>query len=545
DPDALKFIFWVYPLDDNAAQTVTYTAYLSDGTTVTMVNSNTVAAGKWSVNCAPAGFIRSGLAAQVSSGKSAVKYSIKVTAGDNTIVEEYFFNLDYRNFYDKYFLVYRTSTGGMETVRLLGQVDLAAAYDRQQARRVLPPDWFNSAEIKDEATEETFNYTADTGFMSKEQLMKLRDLFLSKERYMVQSITGGEGTGVRLLPVVVTSNKAAFYSNKDSLVSASIEWQNAFINSFFTPGTVMPQTRTCPAVEKFIPSQLNSTSLQFIWSLEDPYDQIEVQVIIGGTTTVYTYQGNTGMVIQPFTNPATDGNVDITVKARCICNPDAVPVEYGAFTTTTLSVHPNTLPVAVDDYFTVPARFQGTLPYSVLLNDYDPDGDDIEAGVDQGPFGDSSYYAIDKDGIVTVYNTPATNTQLNFTYWIKNPDGALASSAKVYINFGDGPQAIYVKWVFKNVVTTSTQSSGDAWWGFFSDPACTIPVDITAFVITISAQIKTTTSGTDYYSNYSKVGTGSEMFIVNTFISVNNPPYLIAIIKFTVLPGTGYVPVNP
>src|SRR6185437_13903347 len=77
--------------------------------------------------------------------------------------------------------------------------------------------------------------------------------------------------------------------------------------------------------------------LQFIWSLEDPYDQIEVQVIIGGTTTVYTYQGNTGMVIQPFTNPATDGNVDITVKARCICNPDAVPVEYGAFTTTTLS----------------------------------------------------------------------------------------------------------------------------------------------------------------------------------------------------------------
>jgi len=388
--------------------------------------------------------------------------------------------------------------------------------------------------------------------MSKEQLMKLRDLFLSKERYMVQSITGGEGTGVRLLPVVVTSNKTAFYSNKDSLVSASIEWQNAFINSFFTPGTVMPQTRTCPAVEKFIPSQLNSTSLQFIWSLEDPYDHIEVQVIIGATTTVYTYQGNTGMVIQPFNNPATDSNVDITIKARCICNPDAVPAEYGAFTTTTLSVHPNTLPVAVDDYFTVPARFQGALPYSVLLNDYDPDGDDIEAGIDQGPFGDSSYYAIDKDGIVTVYNTPATNTQLNFTYWIKNPDGSLSSSAKVYINFGDGPQAVYVKWVMRNVVGDQYKSgiqTADAWVDFFSDAACTIPLDITEFGITLNLQRKYywVESGTYLNSQvYNVVGTGTKMLIYSGKVYEGlTTPTITNIMQFTVLPGTGYVPVNP
>ena len=235
DPEALKYIFWVYPLDDNAAQTVTYTAYLSDGTTVTKVNANTVSSGKWGINCAPAGFTSSGLAALISADKSAVKYSVKVTTGAGTIVEEYFFNLDTRNFYDKYFLLYRNSTGGMETARLLGEVDLAATYDRQQARRTLPPDWFNAAEIKDEATEETFGYTADTGFMSKEQLLKLRDLFLSKEVYMTSPLSAGEGTGVRLLPIVITSNKTKFYSNKEALVSTSIEFQNAFINSFFTP----------------------------------------------------------------------------------------------------------------------------------------------------------------------------------------------------------------------------------------------------------------------------------------------------------------------
>lgn len=182
DPEALKFIYWIYPTDDNAAQTVTYTIYLSDGTTVTKVNTNVLTSGKWSVNCAPAGFNQCGLDSLVGAGKSAVKYSIKVTTGAGSVVDEYFFNLDNRNFYDKYFLLYRNSIGGLETVRLLGEVDLAAAYDRQQARRTLPPDWFN--EIKDEATEETFSYTADTGWMSKEQLMKLRDLFLSKEVYM-------------------------------------------------------------------------------------------------------------------------------------------------------------------------------------------------------------------------------------------------------------------------------------------------------------------------------------------------------------------------
>lgn len=542
DPDALKYFFWIYPYDDNAAQTVTYTAYCSDGTTVSLASANTVASGKWAVNCAPAGFVQAGLAALISATKSAVKYSVKVTAGETTIVEEYFFNLDNRNFYDPYFLLYRNSVGGLETVRLLGEVDLAAAYDRQQARRTLPPDWFS--EIKDEATEETFTYTADTGFMSKEQLLKLRDLFLSKERYMTSPLSTGEGTGVRLLPVVIASNKTKFFSNKDSLVSTSIEWQNAFVNSFFTPGTVMPQTRACPAVEKFIATQLNSSSLQFLWSLEDPYDAIEVQTIIAGVTTIYTYKGNTGMISQPFDNPAVDENVDITIKARCICNPDAVPAEYGAFTIVVLSIKPNSSPIAVDDYFTVPARFEGVLPYSVLDNDYDPDGDDIEAGIDQGIFGVNSGYQIDKKGFVTIYNTPAENTQLSFTYLIKNTDGPLNVSARVYINFGDGPQVVFVKWVLRNISGSKLQTA-DGWIDFYSDAACTIPLDITALGLTINAKsVETNFGHVTGTKNYSVLGSGTKMKLYSGIISYTDPASEI-LVTFTVLTGTGYTPVNP
>ena len=102
-----------------------------------------------------------------------------------------------------------------------------------------------------------------------------------------------------------------------------------------------------------------------------------------------------------------------------------------------------------------------------------------------------------------------------------------------------------MKWVFKNVQTTSTQTSADAWWGFFSDPACTVPVDITAYGMIINAKIVFTTNGDDTVKTYNKIGTGTEMFIDNTFISITNPPFVIMTTEFTILAGTGYTPVNP
>lgn len=543
DPEALKFIYWIYPNDDNAAQTLTYTIYCSDGTTVTKTNTNLLTSGKWSVNCAPAGFNQSGLDALVPLNKSAVKYSIKVTTAGGSVVDEYFFNLDNRNFYDKYFLLYRNSIGGLDTVRLLGEVDLAAAYDRQQARRTLPPDWFNSAEITDEATEETFSYTADTGFMSKEQLLKLRDLFLSREKYCLQPSTSN------LQPIAITSNKVKFYSNKDNLVSTSIEWQTCFINSFFTPGALMPQTRTCPAVETFIASQLNKNTLQFLWSLEDPYQDIEVQTTINATTIISTFHGNTGMSEQAFDNPITDNtSINITIKVRTICNPDSVPVEYGPFSTYIIAIHGDSLPVAVDDYFQVPLGFTGLVEGSVLDNDYDPDGDPIEAVVNWGLFGNGSspsVFQIDSDGKITISNVPVDLVgKQSFDYQIHNPGSDQYVTGHVFITFGNGPQAVYVKWVMRNVKSTSNSKWAEAWLDYYSDPACTIPVDITALGLTINAKEETMRYGGVIYSeNYSFIGSGTKKLMWSGNIFVLGLTVTTA--KFTVLNGTGYIPVNP
>jgi len=545
DPEALKFVFWMYPDDDNAAQTVTYTIYCSDGTTVIRTNTNLLTSGKWSVNCAPAGFNQCGLDAWVPANKSAVKYSIKIKTAAGAVVDEYFFTLDNRNFYDKYFLLYRNSIGGLETVRLLGQVDLAAEYDRQQARRTAPPNWFSSAEITDEATEETFSYTADTGFMSKEQLLKLRDLFLSKE---VNQFTTSNSLLTR---VVITSSKAKFFSNKDNLVSTSIEWQSAVINSFYTPAALMPQSRTCPAVEQFIAEQLNKNTLQFMWSLEDPYQDIEVQVIINDVTTIYTFKGNAGMTLQNFDNPITDNSIlNITLKVRTICNPDSVPVEYGPFATSFLTIQGDSLPVAVDDTFQVPIGFSGLLPGSLLDNDYDPDGDPIEAAANWGLFGNGSSpatFQVDVNGKVIISGAPIDMTgRQTFDYQIHNPGSDQYVTGHVFVTFGNGPQAVFAKFVMRNLKNSSLTTTGEAWIDYFSDPACTVPVNVSALGLTINAKREWKNNGSvEETQNFTIAAQGTRNFVWSGTLSQSmfvGTPWLVNV--FTVLTGAGYIPVN-
>jgi hypothetical protein len=542
DPEALKFFYWIYPFDDQALQTVTYKVYFSDGTSATLDQATKLISGKWAVNCVPCGFSQSGLNAIIPLNKSAVKYSVTVGTETQTIVAEYFFTLDNRNFYEPYYLLYRNSIGGLETVRLLGQVDLAADYARQQARRTLPPSWYGAV-ITDESTEETFSYTADTGFMGKEELLKLRDLFLSKEKYQVTSPSGGRG----LIPIVLTNNKAKFFSNKENLVSAQIDWQQAFVNTFFTPGTLMPLTRACPAIEKFFASQLNKSTLQFQWSLEDPYDQIEVQIIIGADTYIFTYKGNAGMVSQFFNNPSTGDPVNITIKARTICNAESVPADYGPFATITLSVKKNSLPVAVDDHFQIPSGWAVlNLPDSALANDYDPDGDPIEVLPEWGITAKGAVWSIDREGKIT-FTTQFQNWTGNdqFNYQIHEIGSTEYVTGTVFITVGNGPQQVFVKWVMRNQNIQSTYTWAEAWLDFFSDPACTIPVDITSLGLTISATEETKNNNTViHHEDYSFLATGTKKLMWSGYTR-NDPGAGVSILaKFVVLPGTGYTPVN-
>lgn len=548
-----RFLYWLYPYDDLTVHSLEYAVYFSDGSVVSKLIEG-LSGGKWAVFCAPAGFNQAGLDALVPDGKIPIKYSIGVTSGENEVLSEYFYEIDHRNFYDATQILYRNSLGGLETVRLLGQIDFAAEYDRQMAQKTVPPSWYLNMNLMnqetDEGAEEQVNYTADTGFISKESCDKLRDLFLSPQKWEIKNS--------KLLPINIASKKAKFFSNKDSLISTTIEWQAAYTNAFYTPSDYMPATRTCPAVEKFIVKQISKNKLQIMFALQAPYSLIEVQIIIGVTTKTYTYPGNTRTVIQSFTNPATEDPVEITVKARTVCDENSSPVDYGPFTTLTLNVVGNSLPVANDDYYTIAAGYNTavTLAPSALANDYDPDGDAIEVVAASGSTHAGGTFTINSAGIIQ-YTPPTSAFSGNdyFDYNIREVGGVTTVTARVHITVGEGASGVYAKIVNRNYNYTNaanySHSEGEVWVDFFSNPAGTIPLDVSAMGLSINI--------TDFYRekalgaaettddvDYTSAGSGTKILIYNGeltdwFMDIPTGDEAYRYHNFQIQPGTGYV----
>jgi hypothetical protein len=326
----VRYLHWLVPAVTIGAQTATFKVYLDDGSTATKTITANSSPDMWSVWCCPAGFNQNNLASIVPVGKTVVKYSIKVTSGATTLVDEIFFEIDYRAFYKTTQLIYRSSAGAMETVLLRGQVDFEADYTKEEARRIIPPAYYQNLVVLPQTVqpykEEQQKYKGNTGFVNETIANKLRDLFISKEVY--------EYADGRMYPVTINNTNTKFFTNKDSLIALEVEWYRAFANQYYTPLSIVSQVRACPAVESFSVVQLNKDTLQIMYSLPIPYDNIEINIIIGSTTYAYNYFGNSNSIKQAFINPATGTTpVNITVKGRVVCNDDTNPTETGSWTT--------------------------------------------------------------------------------------------------------------------------------------------------------------------------------------------------------------------
>lgn len=544
------YFFWIYPFADNAIQTITTKAYMADGTVLT--KTATISGSQWGVFCTSA---RLALFTSIDKDDSPLKYSITVRVGLTVIVKEFFFEIDNRVFYDPVYLVYRNSLGGLDTVRLTGQVELEAEYNRQTAVRSLPPTWYANLNLlpqeSDEAAEEQITFTGDTGFISKAACDKLRDLFLSQQVMLVR--------GTNFIPVNIVAKKAKFYTNKDSLISTTIEYQYAFANNYYTPEGYRISSTACPAVETLVVKQISKNKLQIMYALQSPYDVIEVQIIEGSTTKTYTYYGNTRTLIQVFAISSAPPPTSITVKARTVCDENSYPVDYGPFTTVEVPIIGNSLPVANDDFYNIASGYNSaiTLAPSALANDYDPDGDAIEAVSNSGSTAKGGTFTINSAGIVQ-YTPPNSGFTGNdsFSYSIREVGGSTTVSAVVNIKVGDGASGVFAKLVTRNYIYSNaanySHSEGEIWVDFFSNPAGTIPIDVTGMGLTINVQdtYKEKALGDDETVDtidYPTTGTSTKVLVYSGELSdwfmeaggSGDEAYRNH--EFKILPGTGYV----
>jgi hypothetical protein len=553
--EEIRFLFWVYPSEDLDTQSVKFVVNLSDGSTVDKTLSSTAISGKWAVLCAPCGFKQCGLDDLVPDGLLPVKYTVEVFNGSGTIVAPVTLVIDHRAIYEPSYIMYRNSLGGLTSLRLRGQVDMLADYDRQLAISTVLPSSFQNlnlvAQNVNAHTEETKSFKGDTGFISRALIDTLADMMLTPQLFTVENR--------KFIPAVLNGKNTKFYSLRDTLFSLQFEWQYAFVNQYYTQKGLISLPALCPAMENMVVKQRNKNTVQIMYSLPMPYDLVEFQIDNGTDIITWRAKGNAGNILKNFVNPAAGADVDITVRGRLVCDPDSDPADFGPYTTLVLSVTGNSLPIAIDDVFNIASGYNApvTLSGTALANDYDPDGDPIEAIANAGATTQGGTFAIDVAGVVT-YTPPNSSFsgEDKFTYEIREVGGAATVQATVRIFVGAAPVGTFAKITQRNMVfyqgMFDNSSEGEYWMEFFQDTACTQPLDVTSKNLTVNYKMTDQTTerdGTNYFVDdlrtLNPTGTAvklyegqTQSFSYDVFLGPNP---LDKVKTFHVLPGAGYI----
>jgi len=565
-PDQKRFLSWINPLATSTdLQSIVFKVFNEDGSTITQTATYTGNAQKFGLYICPAGFTE--LKAMMPTDPyvlTVVKYSIKIMQGAATVVNEVFFHIDYRNSYYGKTLIYSNSVGGIDSIKLLGENESAGEYNSSNAQRVVQGiGILNGVLISqnvNEYNEEVEKFTGNTDFISKQRLENLRDLLLSRSTHEVKFN--------KFIPIVIIKKSVKFYNSKDDLLGMQFDWQHAYTNNFYTPEGAIEADLTCPAMDSLIVKQINRTSLQIIWALPQPYDLVDIEIDNGNPLEIINLQlqGNTGSQTVTFNNPAVyPATAPITIRGRVICDFDDYPESTGAYTVVNIVAFANSQPIANDDLYSIAAGFTTPQNFStVLANDYDPDGDLLQVIGLFGPTTAGGFYNLSSDGTFQ-YTPPSAlfNGTDSFTYQLYEvAPPNLTATATVRINvgnigLGDG---LYVKMIEKNHYETSSGNifiaRGDFYLSFFADPMCTIIKDVTGMGITVDVKTQNfrgLSPGGQAPSSYtldsenttSVAITGTEMLfysgIYNTIVTLFAGVCTKKL--FTILPGTGYVPV--
>lgn len=175
----------------------------------------------------------------VDAAKQIWYWTVQVVdVNDNTAYSELFkFELDNR--FDSSYILhkhhYRNSLGGLDSYRVLGDVEKKLEYDFTQNSKTVTPDYYNGSVIQPQVNtsdnKERQPNTGNIGDLSKEEQDRLRDAFVNRETY--------QEIDKKWIPLIVTIKSSRLYKagvNGDSRFSLAIEWEFAYEGGeYYTP----------------------------------------------------------------------------------------------------------------------------------------------------------------------------------------------------------------------------------------------------------------------------------------------------------------------
>lgn len=179
----------------NAVLKVIYTVYFTDLNLPPISSNLPVPSHPLNIHYLPAGGAMVNLQA-INPAKQIWRYTVQVY--DFTVAnapqqasEAFLFEIDNRPDSNGLYLLYRGSTGGLDTIRIRGVVEKDPEYQMQQTGRVQLPYYEQGNKITPTLyplpAQETVTYKGDIGHLKKEEQERLRDIYLQRELYKVEN----------------------------------------------------------------------------------------------------------------------------------------------------------------------------------------------------------------------------------------------------------------------------------------------------------------------------------------------------------------------
>jgi len=220
----IERLFFLACNNDNLSLTP-HIEVLFDDDSNSIIDLNTITMVNFSVIELQVGFTDLGLDLL---GKTITGWRVWLTNGSGLASEVFEFVLDtHVREHDRQF-IFRNSFGWYDTVLLTGKIESDLEYDRQEGYTIIEDEeTVYNAPDKSFQNPEQQTFAGSTGWLKKDYLEWLRDMFLSREIYEV--IDG------RCYPVVITSKKVIRSKDMDDNVQLDIEYRRSYNDEFYAP----------------------------------------------------------------------------------------------------------------------------------------------------------------------------------------------------------------------------------------------------------------------------------------------------------------------
>lgn len=165
----------------------------------------------------------------LAHGKRLWSWQVQLFDGELALTQPYVYVLDNRKDYNQRTLLYRSSLGSIDSVRIRGSIESNVTLEGVEMERAAPADWIYQDELPafDSGTphRETNVWKGDSGHLRKEQQQRLRDAYLQRQVHIIQF--------GRLLPIKLLTKQYKLGSSDDTLFSLPFEYTLADAGSYY------------------------------------------------------------------------------------------------------------------------------------------------------------------------------------------------------------------------------------------------------------------------------------------------------------------------